>query len=473
MGPRFSVSLAVLSIFALQGRGLAFVFPYAPSAEDGGLAGSYLYGLAPGGRSFAMGKTSLAARDVTATYMNPSGLTRLISKEVSLFFTQLNQDANLSFFAFGYPFTERNTFGLSWIRYSVGGVEQVSASGVGLGSTSDDNSAYYLSYAFGFRPRLSIGTTFKVVTQSLAGYSGIGFGLDMGLDFVPLGESQDWILSWTFQNVLPPSIKLREAADRFPTNIVLGSGYRFLGNRAHLLAQLEMLDLFPESGSRRPFRWHAGGEYFFYKDTALRLGIDYSEVTFGLGLLLRDFQLDYGAGMHALGIRHSFGITFKFGLLLTEQEKRVEKRKKEVDLEQMYQEALGHYNAGSHELAIQAAESALKVFGNERRILSVLGKARLALRGKKALELGEQALDLYLENKQALGQAKMNEALELDAQVKERLVQTHFKAAKTLLEASQYKAAQEELAKVIWLDPNHAEAKVLLKKVQSILEIMK
>jgi len=164
-------------------------------------------------RILGMGGAGVAlSRDVNSTYWNPAGLAYLNDREAAAMHTSLSLDRNYNYFAFGMPSKIQSrrdwVFGLAYHRFSVGGIPETRvwpgstdpiltgecATGTCLRGTSpspatdsvkifsffeDAESYLSLTAATRWNDKVSLGGSFKFLSQSLFTEEAEGVGLDL------------------------------------------------------------------------------------------------------------------------------------------------------------------------------------------------------------------------------------------------------------------------------------------------------
>lgn len=383
-----------------------------------------------------MGRAFVALEgDASSPFWNAAALSKLDRPEVMAFHTTLFLDTNYDCLGLSYPFSEIGVFSLSMGRIGTDGIERRDEYNRLIGEFSSSESQFGLSYsrdmAFGF----SGGLTLKAVTLDIGDNAGSGFGVDLGLQYRP-SFFEYVTLGAGFNDLIKPGIKLINVEDKYQTIARFGvsSNYRVVKNAETTLC----LDLEKSAGRNAKIR--AGLEVAFYRQFALRTGIDNGRVTFGAGVLYNIVRLDYAyENIEYLGGSHRISLTFSFGRSLAqareqararivreEKERWVEslqsERKSEASelvmaadslrSEEEYQGALAHYLKAtvldeSLTVASEMADSmigmivsrAISGAGDEKRRELIAGRVESALTDYRAGRLKEALTkcDLLLE----------------------------------------------------------------------------
>ena len=279
---------------------------FAEEAADGGVPGAFLrFGI--GARAQSMGNAFVAVgNDATASYWNPAGLSQLRNNEISFFHVNLfSSDAGYDAIGFAYLLSPKDRIGINWLRQYAGIVQGYSNEGTQTHPFSADMNGILLSYSRKLYSTLFLGSSMKLITQSIDSYAGTGFGLDMSVLYIPL---PNLYIGLNAQNVVPPRMRLRQDGDLdiYALNIKMGASFRF--NNDKIIFSID-----GDKTTDRNFKVHYGAEIWLLEALALRAGLDQTNVTGGFGIRISTFIFDYAFVTHDLGNTHRFGVSFQFG----------------------------------------------------------------------------------------------------------------------------------------------------------------
>ena len=273
-----------------------------------------------GARPMALGQAYVSiADDSTAGYWNPAGLGFLKKHDIQTMFVSNVFDYNYIFFGYAMP-TRIGSFGFSLITAGTTGIPLVASPNAGSrpssgGTFSDRSNAFFISYAYDFSPKISIGFNLKHVWQKLHTASAGGTGIDFGV----LGKPVKGLsIGANFVNMIAPNMGWSNTAtnpsEKLKRKVKLGMNYIHKG----LLIAIDADIL---SGAKDSI--HFGLEYKLGKYLALRGGYNYinsrstGDPSFGIGLNFENFNFDYaftsvtGSAFDEMIHRLSFG--YKFG----------------------------------------------------------------------------------------------------------------------------------------------------------------
>jgi tetratricopeptide (TPR) repeat protein len=314
----------------------------ARAAEDAGTQSVFAHGA--GNRASAMGAAFVAAvDDASALVWNPAGLGRISRAEL-----QAAQSGDLglgmsdSYAALALPSWRWGTAGVSLRHFGVGGIERRDARDVLLAEDlSDSEFELALGYGCAVGDAWTVGGALKLQRQALAGLSGSGLGVDVGLTARPaaaLGIAASWVqgLTWglALRNAVAPAIRLDRESVPDPLLVRTGLAWRTpIGAGGGLLAELDL----SRTAGASP-RAHAGLEYRMAPAAALRVGLDDGTLTAGTGLGWHDLSVDYAFESNALSVAHRAGLTLRFGAS-TEESRLAHARREDALIERRLTEA--------------------------------------------------------------------------------------------------------------------------------------
>jgi hypothetical protein len=277
---------------------------------------STVFDIEPGVRMLGAGSAGLSVASGAETlYHNPAAMSLLPGISFSSSYTSYLGMANYSAFSL----TLRN-WGLAALMLGSGGIEGYDEAGVPTESLSYRNTGILLGVGLDpgsipFLSRLgsgfSLGMRVKYLSARMAGEAGTGFAIDLGfLTAFPsfqLGPVSvtDTAFGATMVNLLG-GVSYDGERDRFLTDLQMGASAR-LANAVLLAVDLHF------GGSS-----HVGLVYAPVPTFELRLGVISKRgvtLTFGAGVNVEGFLLDYAYAGHRLGGTHRVSLTLDFNNL--------------------------------------------------------------------------------------------------------------------------------------------------------------
>ncbi|MCA9751976.1 MAG: PorV/PorQ family protein [Gemmatimonadetes bacterium] len=307
---------------AALGVTLAFALTNVVSgAEDGGTQSVFAHGA--GNRALALGGAFTAiADDASAPVWNAAGLARLerrqlVVSQASLYGLEIDEQH----LGLAWPDWRWGTVAFTARRLGVSGIDARDDRNVPLGTFSDQELDFGLSYARPLNDVWSVGGSLRFRRQQVSDFSANGFGADLGLHVRPLlaaGVEAPWAGRLTggfaVRNAVAPSLRLDRDAVSEPTEVALGFAWRQpLGAERAATAAVDV-----EKASGVGAHVRAGLEVRPHSVLALRAGWNGDDVTAGLGVSWRLFAFDYAFENSEIDPVHRFGATIGFGVTTSE-----------------------------------------------------------------------------------------------------------------------------------------------------------
>jgi len=306
----------------------------------GKYAGEFL-AIGVGGRPLGMGGAYVAiANDVTAGYYNPAGLAQINYPEIALMHdARYGNLVNYDYAGFAIPFNTDMSFGLSIMRLGIDGIPDTRNAASNnitdpndpnfrlntdlITTFSDQDWAFYLTFAKRQTEKLSWGANVKIIYRSIAEYSAYGIGFDAGAlyhvsDKFALGVNvQDittTMVAWStgLNELITPTLKV---GGEYQLNILGGTispavdvDIRFENRRSSAEASLGPVS----------FDGHFGFEYNFKNIFAVRAGYnDVKQFTIGAGIKLPKLNIDYSYARFNASADETLGDTHRISLIVT------------------------------------------------------------------------------------------------------------------------------------------------------------
>ncbi|UCD20204.1 MAG: tetratricopeptide repeat protein, partial [candidate division WOR-3 bacterium] len=193
---------------------------------------------------------------------------------------------------------------------------------------------FLIGYGRSVGSAFSIGGVLKLQSQSLAGFSGSGVGLDLGVIVHPLvallpnsRNGRRLSMGLSVRNAIEPTLRLSEEEVPDPTGVRLGLAYviPFFQSRA-ILASFDL-----EKTKWMNTRLHAGIELQLHSLLALRVGIADGVLTSGTSVQWKGVGVDYTFESGQLDNVHRIGASFSLGPTIEQsRQAALEKQEKEM-----------------------------------------------------------------------------------------------------------------------------------------------
>ena len=297
-----------------------------------------------GGRALGLGGAYVSiADDVTATYWNPAGIAGVSDKYQ---FCLMHAARRSGLGAFNYvsgttQLLPKLNLGLSWLRAGVDDIPiypLVPAFDPNISADERKNLAKNRPRASDFDPAgylndsenayiltaLMVGVNAKWISQRLSSgdldaynYGSSGYGFDVGI----LARLPDFNAIFGLENVGSFSFGLNlqdiskttltwntESAPKesIPSNWNIGAAYA----NPHIFGRKLILSY--QWQQRYGGQTHLGAEYHISSPLALRIGYRDNRITAGIGILLREFRLDYALLFGDLISTHFLSLLWTF-----------------------------------------------------------------------------------------------------------------------------------------------------------------
>ncbi|MDD5688279.1 MAG: PorV/PorQ family protein [Elusimicrobia bacterium] len=274
-----------------------------------------------GAKQEGMGGAQVAvAEDVNSVYWNPAGLGSVSATELSFMHLSLYEGINYEYLAMGHPVNESSTIGLQIMYLNYGSMDKTleDASGAydavgSAGSYSAKDMGGAISYGKQVDETINVGGSLKMVTSKIDSDSASGFGLDLGVEYVPVKGGLQ--LGLVVQN-----IGGKVGSDSLPGNIKAGIGKKlsaFEGENNLTIAADVNYGL--DSAS---IKENIGMELIIAEMVGIRagykLGYDEESYTLGGGFKIAGesstFNIDYAfIPTKDLGDTHRISLGIRFG----------------------------------------------------------------------------------------------------------------------------------------------------------------
>ncbi len=315
---------------------VAVLFAVAPDGaradEDGGARSTFAYGA--GNRALAMGGAfSALADDASGPIWNPAGLGLLPRREFQASSANLyGFDINEQYASLALPSWRLGAAAIVFRRFAVGGIERRDDRNVLLSEFDDSETELSVAYGRSLSEAWAVGGGVKVQRQKIAEYSGLGIGLDVGLQVRPgllFGREQRWAkrvrIGLALRNALEPSMRLDRESVPDPSALRTGLAYEHSFGRAR--GVICAVDLEKTKGADA--KLHAGIETRIHSAIALRGGWNGDGMTAGTGVRWRDYAFDYVFEDNPIETVQRFGATIAFGPTTTESRLAVQRSEEE------------------------------------------------------------------------------------------------------------------------------------------------
>ena len=302
-----------------------------------------------GARALGMGSAQVAVvDDITSGYWNPAGLAKMNYPQIALMHDeQFGGLVNYNYGAVAIPYGKDMSFGISAIRLSVDGIPDTrnalidARTGDVIFDINNPNAridpdkvtefsntdwAFYGTFSKRQSDKFYWGANVKVISRSIAEYSALGIGFDVGALYEPtenlylgvnLMDITTTLVAWDGgrNELISPTAKLGVAY-----------GIEFLGGRFLPALDIDMRfenRQFASTFSVGPvsFDVRAGLEYSFKNLFMVRAGYtDVKQFTAGAGVKLPKLNIDYSYAQFSGSEEATLKATHRISIMLTLEE---------------------------------------------------------------------------------------------------------------------------------------------------------
>jgi hypothetical protein len=295
---------------------MLFVVAAVPAtlhAGDPGDAGALFLRLGMGARASGMGEAFTAvAEDASAVYWNPGAMSAVLGTRLMFTHNEFLQSMRLEQLALTHE-TEYGTIGLGFTGLYMDEMDRYEdvPSEVPLGTFAAYDVSFTLAFSRYILPNLSIGLAAKPIYEKIDETTSTGLAFDAGLYHVSRIPGVKFA---AVASNVGSSMKFVEEKFALPRVLKIGGSYerRFESLKGDLLATVDAL--FPNDG---PARQHVGAEFGYDRRAFVRAGYkngyDSQGATFGIGVRLRQLDVDYGVifGSNNLGDSHRISLSLR------------------------------------------------------------------------------------------------------------------------------------------------------------------
>jgi hypothetical protein len=261
------------------------------NAQDSNLsksAAAYL-DLGVGSKAAAMGNAYVSiAYDPSAIYWNSAILPHIQIHQASLMssFSSIGRRHNYIGYIFplGEKFDFRQSIGLGWINYGIGGIQGRDAYGNTTDKFSDAENTFILAYGQETVYNYSVGVAFKCLMQNLADYSSAsGIGFDFGILYK--NDRNDFSFGLNMQNLISelnwivddPVLKTKfKYEEKVLINTKAGISKKLLKDKLIMSFDIDKTET-------QELRFHFGSNFEIADIFSLSSGYDNSKITGGFG----------------------------------------------------------------------------------------------------------------------------------------------------------------------------------------------
>ncbi len=225
--------------------------------------------------------------DANAGYWNPAGLIEVKSKQLGFMYLKpMDVDGvAVSYSSLSLPLGSDWAVGVSYLDERA---ELEEGRDARYKENKMSESTFILSGAHRFTQVLSAGVSVKRFGLDVSMNSGGGFGYDMGLLYnYPIKEGNNLAIGLALRN-----FSANFDNESFPSTVRLGVAAKLYNNKLIIAADVNTKNGVNEKEDYS-IQHHVGCEVEMMQGIRLRLGEDRGNLSAGMGLAMRNWQLDY------------------------------------------------------------------------------------------------------------------------------------------------------------------------------------
>jgi len=285
---------------------IVFCFASSVNAQNGlaGMPGSYLH-MGVGAKALGMGKAYTAlATDPTAIYWNPAGLATQDPYQIYAMHSTLFLNTNFDYIAASVPTERLGSFGFGVLALTSSGFVQRSVLNEELGKFNMMDMAFLFNWSKEAFPGISVGVNYKLITQRMLEFSGVGHGFDIGIKVKLFNKMKAGL---SLMNIINPQVTLVNEAQKYPTQFRFGVASHFLNDNLTVSAEVAKIINWEST------HLNLGCEYRILKSIALHAGVNNGRFTIGTGFSFNHYGFDYSnSSVSELGMNHRFAVKYAF-----------------------------------------------------------------------------------------------------------------------------------------------------------------
>jgi len=279
------------SILAILGV-ICLILPTVASADEGS-AGLAFLKLGVGARAIGMGDAYTAVDgDASSVYWNPAAIIDVESVDITLMHTEWFQDIRYEYVGGVRSFGDY-AIGAGIVGLYMNDLERrVEPTADPIGHFRYFDFAVTGSYARRLTDHLDVGGSVKYLHETIADYSAKGVAVDLGGRYRIPGY--DGLTAAVTVLNLGPRMKFIEEKFNLPVMYKVGAALDVPVDALHGNLVIASDAVIPADGSTKV---HFGMEYEYAEMIAFRFGYrtgwDNHNVSWGLGVKVRNFRIDY------------------------------------------------------------------------------------------------------------------------------------------------------------------------------------
>ncbi|OGS47238.1 MAG: hypothetical protein A2539_10640 [Elusimicrobia bacterium RIFOXYD2_FULL_34_15] len=263
-----------------------------------------------GSRAPAMGEAFTAVSDdIYALHYNPAGLVKIEKEFSAIYYKDQTVNFNYGLLAYGQSFNKIGVLAGSLFVYDSGKIEFEDDSGNLQSFNMQRDYLYTLGFARNIVKSLSLGVNLRLYSSTIIEqYNAKAYSMDIGTlcDTPVKGLSFGVVM----QNMGTP-MKYIEEKDPLPATLRIGTAYRFQLNDGHKFIVSADIVKPNDSDIKKNFGTEFSIKDLIYLRAGYKMGYDLEKYSFGVGIRLSEFRIDYGAILQKFLIINPISVSWK------------------------------------------------------------------------------------------------------------------------------------------------------------------
>ncbi len=443
---------------------------YLPARPWGGYPGegfekvSDAYISGRGGASCALSMNSFNIN-------NPAGTGKIFGPNLLLSYGSLLGGASFSFLNFSSPFLYGN-FSFSRANIGVDDIQKTTAFGKTITTIKDEQTRNFLSYSQNVTDELKVGGSVGILSHKIDIYEDTDFFLDSGLLYKPDFFS-DLSGGISVENIISPSIKLKDTSENYPLNLRVGLAYKINEPRFVVSADGKIMDVLGKYSHYRSFKGSLGIGYT-YEPLTLKVGLNHRELSAGFDLYL-DFvnvNIGYSVNYNALGLIHNF--TIKSGLALgldSEERKVVEEYRRNKEIREILLRASRKKEEEKYKAASALLNNLLNIQPEHEEALKLKEESTNRLNRRKAKKIFDRGLTEELASHSDRAVELFRKATGLWENISSFKEKEYFEKAVRYIDEGELENGRKKIEKVIIINPDNRRAQEMYIRIRRLKEM--
>lgn len=210
-------------------------------AQESGTAYNFLR-LPVSAHAAALGGDNITITDDDASmiFHNPALISNVSDKSININFMTYMEGVNIGSASFVKAWGERATWGVSAMYMDYGKIKETTATNEVVGDFSAKDVMLGGTFTYLLANKLAGGITAKIISSSIAGYSSMAVGIDLGLNYYD--AEHEWSVSAVAKNLGGQVKAYEDDFEKIPFDLQIGATKRLAAAPLRFSATLTRLN---------------------------------------------------------------------------------------------------------------------------------------------------------------------------------------------------------------------------------------